>query len=222
VGAGGLTYVLTGVDVQATINASENSGMATVLSTPSILVLNNKEASINVGTRIPIQNNSINNSNNNTFSSIRYLQTGIKLTVTPRINPGGLVYIELSQEVSTPGIPDANNNRDIDNRELSTEIAVQSGETVVMGGLITVNNGRSSAGVPILNKIPLIGNLFGSKSKSSDRTELIVLLTPTVIDNPEQAKQLTKEYANQFKGLKPLKNKYDKYLKYTEKNENDE
>ncbi len=225
VGAGGLTYVLTGVDVQATINASENSGIATVLSTPSVLVLNNKEASINVGTRIPIQNNSINNGNNNTFSSIRYLQTGIKLTVTPRINPGGLVYIELQQEVSTPGIPDANNNRDIDNRELSTEIAVQSGETVVMGGLITVNKGKGSSGVPVLNKIPVVGGLFGSKSKNIDRTELIVLLTPTVIENPEQAKQLTKEYADQFKGLKPLvpfAKKYEGYLKYTGKNNKQE
>jgi general secretion pathway protein D len=212
IGSGGLSYVLTGVDVQATISAKEMASRATVLSTPSVMVLNNKEASINVGTRIPISDNSINNNNNNTFNSIRYLQTGIKLTVTPRINPGGLVYIELTQEVSTPTAPDANNNRDIDNRELTTEIAVQSGETVVMGGLITDNRDGSSNGVPKLNKIPILGNLFGSNSRNSERTELIVLITPTVITNPEQAKQLTKEYANQFKGLQPLriKNKEDK------------
>jgi len=208
-GSGGLTYVLTGVDVQATISAAESSSRTTVLSTPSVLVLNNKEASINVGTRIPIPDNQINNGNNNTFNSIRYLQTGIKLTVTPRINPGGLVYIELQQEVSIPGTPDANGNRDIDNRELTTEIAVQSGETVVMGGLIRENKSKGSFGVPILNKIPIIGGLFGSKNKSTDRTELIVLITPTVIANPEQARQLTKEYAKQFKGLKPFKSKED-------------
>ena len=129
--------------------------------------------------------------------------------MTPRINPGGLVYIELQQEVSTPTALDANGNRDINNRELTTEIAVQSGETVVMGGLITNNNDNGANGVPRLSKIPLIGNLFGSRSKSSLRKELIVLLTPTVIENPEQAKTLTKEYANQFKGLKPLKVKKD-------------
>ncbi|MCF6318801.1 MAG: type II secretion system secretin GspD [Proteobacteria bacterium] len=204
-GAGGLSYVLTGVDVEARIRAAETKSRVTVLSTPSILVLNNKEASINVGTRIPIQDNTINNGGNNTFSSVRYLQTGTTLSVTPRINPGGLVYIEIQQEVSAPTAPDANNNRDISNRDLSTEIAVQSGDTVVMGGLIGEDKSNSKFGVPILNKIPLLGGLFGSRSKTNDRTELILLLTPTVVENPEQAKQLTKEYASQFKGLKPLK-----------------
>ena len=215
VGSGGLSYVLTGVDVTATLSASEKASRATVLSTPSVLVLNNKEASINVGTRIPIQENSLNNNGNNSFRSVRYLQTGIKLTVTPRINPGGLVYIELSQEVSSPSAPDESGNRDIANRELTSEIAVQSGETVVMGGLIRETKGKGSFGVPKLHKIPILGNLFGSKTQSTERTELIVLITPTVIENPEQAKQLTKEYANQFKGLKPLRPKLN-----TNNNEN--
>ena len=209
-GAGGLTYVLTGVDVQATISASDVKSRVALLSTPSLLVLNNKEASINVGTRIPIQNNALNNGGLNTFSSIRYLQTGTKLTVTPRINPGGLVYIEVSQEVSLPTAPDASGNRDINNRELTTEIAVQSGDTIVMGGLIKEDRARAKNGVPKLNRIPLLGGLFGSRNRTNERTELILLLTPTVIENPEQAKQLTKEYTNQFKGLKPLKHKSDK------------
>ena len=207
VGAGGLTYVLTGIDVQATISALESTSMGTVLSTPSVLVLNNKEASINVGTRIPISDNTINNGSNNTFSSVRYLQTGNKLTVTPRINPGGLVYIEIQQEASTPSLANERGERDIDNRELNTEVAVKSGDTIVMGGLITENNDKSGAGVPFLSRLPLLGNLFGTKSQNSDRSEIIILITPTVIENPEQAKQLTKEYANQFKGLIPLKTK---------------
>jgi len=217
-GAGGLTYVLTGVDVQATISASDVKSRVALLSTPSLLVLNNKEASINVGTRIPIQNNSLNNGGLNTFSSIRYLQTGTKLTVTPRINPGGLVYIEVAQEVSLPTATDANGNRDINNRELTTEIAVQSGDTIVMGGLIKEDRNHSKNGVPKLNRIPLLGGLFGSRNRTNERTELILLLTPTVIENPEQAKQLTKEYANQFKGLKPLKPKHEGSYKYTGKN----
>jgi len=209
-GAGGLTYVLTGVDVQATITAKDVKSRITLLSTPSLLVLNNKEASINVGTRIPIQNNSLNQGGLNTFSSVRYLQTGTKLTVTPRINPGGLVYIEVAQEVSLPTPVDASGNRDINNRELTTEIAVQSGDTIVMGGLIKEDRSNSKNGVPKLNRIPLLGGLFGSRDRTSERTELILLLTPTVIENPEQAKQLTKEYISQFKGLKPLKPKHKK------------
>lgn len=225
-GAGGLTYVLTGVDVQATISATDTKGRVVVLSTPSLLVLNNKEASINVGTRIPVPNNSLNNGGLNTFTSIRYLQTGTKLTVTPRINPGGLVYIEVAQEVSLPTSVDASGNRDINNRELTTEIAVQSGDTIVMGGLIKEDRSHSKNGVPKLNRIPLLGGLFGSRNRTNERTELILLLTPTVIENPEQAKQLTKEYITQFKGLKPLKThakKYEGYYKYTgKKNPKDE
>ncbi|MFK8012158.1 MAG: type II secretion system protein GspD, partial [Marinicellaceae bacterium] len=207
-----LSYVLTGVDVTANINAQQTNGRVSVLSTPSIFVLNNKEASINVGRQIPIPTNnfgsSFNNNNNsgNFRSSVSYRQTGVKLQVKPRINPGGLVYLELTQEVSAPGTPDPNtNNVPIDNRDLTTEVAIQSGQTIVMGGLISENNSKGYAGVPVLGKVPLLGKLFSQRTKNSDRTELIVLLTPTVIENPAQAKQLTKEYANQFKGLKPLK-----------------
>lgn len=206
-----LNYVFTGLDVTSTIDAVETDGKVTVLSTPSIFVLNNKEASINVGRQIPIPTNNIgnnfNNNNNNNFrSSVTYRQTGVKLQVKPRINPGGLVYLELTQEVSAPGTPDpVSNNVAIDNRDLKTEVAIQSGQTIVMGGLISENHRKGYSGVPVLGKVPLLGKLFSQRTKSSDRTELIVLITPTVIENPEQAKQLTKEYANQFKGLQPLR-----------------
>ena len=208
-GAGGLTYLLKGLNVQAIISADEVQSRATVLSTPSLLVLNNKEASINVGTRIAIPTNSTGIGDGiNNFSSVRYLETGTKLTVTPRINPGGLVYIEIQQEVSTPTARDAvTGDRDINNRELTTEVAVQSGDTIVMGGLIRDTKSNATSGVPKLNRIPILGAIFGSKKRDTERTELILLITPTVIDNPEQAKQLTKEYASQFKGLKPLKRK---------------
>ena len=228
-----LSYLLTGVDIEARISAMESTKTGKVLQTPSLLVLNNKEATINVGEQIPIRTsnlgNNFNNGNNNGLrSSVSYRQTGMKLKVKPRINPGGLVYIELTQEVSFPKPADENGNRPIDNRDITTEIAIQSGQSVVMGGLIKDNSGIGKTGVPVLSKIPLLGNLFGTKNKSSERTELLVIITPTVIENPEQAKQLTKEYADQFKGLKPLrtnKEKYEKYYKYTgtkENKENDE
>jgi general secretion pathway protein D len=229
-----LSYLLTGVDVSAAISALDASGKTTVLSTPSILVLNNKEASINVGDEIPVVTNSFSgigdgNGGNIGRNSVSFRQTGITLDVKPRINPGGLVYLELTQEVSVPGDVEAvSQNRSISNRKIKTEIAIQSGQTVVMGGLIDENRQNSKSGVPILSKVPGLGNLFGKKSNKVDRTELLVLITPTVIENPEQAKQLTKEYANQFKGLKPLKTnkeKYEKYYNYTgnkENNQNDD
>ncbi len=214
---GTLSYLFTGNSVSAKLEALNSSGNVTVLSTPSILVLNNKSANINVGDEIPVVSNSFNGgfaggggTNLNTGlqrSSVQFRQTGITLDVTPRINPGGLVYLELTQEVSVPSkeVDPISQNRSISNRSLQTEIAIQSGQTVVMGGLISENRTKDRSGVPLLSKIPIIGNAFGQKSNSVSRTELIILITPTVIENPEQARQLTKEYASQFKGLKPLK-----------------
>ena len=210
-GRGGLTYVLSGLNAQANVDLSESSTVAKVLSSPSIYVLNNKEATINVGDSIAVRNTST--SINQSFNSTTYLQTGVSLKVKPRINPGGLVYIELTQEVSSPGAADEFGQRDISKRELTTEVAVQSGQTIIMGGLIKEEESKESFGVPGLHRIPIVGGIFGRKSNNRTRTETMVLLTPIVIDNPTQAKRLTKDYASQFKGLKPFK------IKKTKQNE---
>jgi len=178
------------------------------LSTPSMLVLNNKNATINVGDQIPITNvGSLNNTGNNTgtITNTRYIQTGVQVDVTPRVNPGGLVYMEISQDVSAPGEADENGQRPISTRAVTTEIAVQSGNTIIMGGLIKDDNFFNQSGVPVLSRIPLLGNLFGTKSNQNKRVELMLLITPTVIENPEQARRVTEEYAKQFKGLQPIK-----------------
>ncbi len=222
-----LSYVLTGVDVTTAISALDSDGNVTVLSTPSLLVLNNKEATINVGNEIPVVTNSFSgigngNGGNIGSNSVSFRQTGITLEVKPRINPGGLVYLEINQQVSTPGEPEAiSQNRPIQNREINTEIAIQSGQTIVMGGLIEENRTKGYSGVPVLGRIPLLGNLFSNRSNQVERTELLVLITPTVIQNPEQAKQLTKEYANQFKGLKPFSKKNNDKEEELESNEDE-
>lgn len=210
IGSGGINYRFLGTDAEARLEALETAGRVAVLSTPSMMVLNNKNATINVGDQIPITNvGSIGTggTNNGTISNTRYIQTGVQVDITPRVNPGGLVYMEVSQDVSTPGTPDANGQRPIASRQLVTEIAVQSGNTIVMGGLISENDAFSRSGVPVLSKIPFIGGAFGRKQKSNDRTELMLLITPTVIENPEQARQVTKEYAKKFQGLKPIETK---------------
>jgi general secretion pathway protein D len=208
IGQGGVNYRFLGTDAEARLTALESAGRVAVLSTPSLMVLNNKNATINVGDQIPVTNvGSIGSGgvNNGTISNTRYIQTGVQVDITPRVNPGGLVYMEVMQDVSTPGNLDANGQRPIASRKLNTEIAVQSGNTIVMGGLISENDSFSRAGVPLLSKIPFIGGAFGKKSKSNDRTELMLLITPTVVENPEQARMVTKEYAKKFQGLKPIK-----------------
>jgi general secretion pathway protein D len=217
---GGFFYSFLNNNLEVAINALQTSGQARTLSAPSMVVLNNQEAQINVGTQIPVVQtyynglNTVNNSTSNalggnayggTTGSVQYLNTGVVLDVKPRVNPGGLVYLEVQQEVSNPEAAPAGTNPAIDQRQLSTQVAVQSGRTVLLGGLIRDLGTVSDTGVPILSSIPVLGRLFGSTARASTRTELIVLITPQVINNPEDADRITDEYQNRFRSLAPLR-----------------
>ncbi len=179
------------------------------------MVMNNQEAQINVGTRIPVQTQSIigvgslqNNGTTTTNTGIgqtTYLDTGVILQVKPRVNPGGLVYMEISQEVSKPGPAAPGENPPINTRTLDSSIAVQSGQTILLGGLISEDDQDSDDGVPGLSRIPVLGKLFGSTSRSHQRTELIVLITPEVVSNSDEAREITEEYKRQFQNLDPLR-----------------
>ncbi|MBX3690805.1 MAG: type II secretion system secretin GspD [Dokdonella sp.] len=202
---------------QVALSALEANGQAKVLSAPSLVVINNQEAQINVGTQIPIQqtyltNYGINTGTNNTgiassgYGTVQYLDTGVMLSVKPRVNPGGLVYLEVSQDVSSPGTPaEGNSNPPINQRTIDTQIAVQSGETVLLGGLISEDDGEAKSGVPGLHRVPVLGKLFGSTSARKNRTELIVLITPQVMSNSEEAREITESYRRQFQALEPLR-----------------
>jgi general secretion pathway protein D len=206
---GGLNWSFIGRDAFAVITALDSTSNVTVLSAPSLVVLNNKQATINSGTQIPVASTSIANPIGGTaqpIQSFQYLQTGITLTVTPRVNPGGLVFLEIDSEDSTPGPPaDAvGGNRPVDTRQIQTEVAVQSGETVVLGGLIKQTDTQSSGGFPILHRIPVVGGLFGRKATQAARQELLVLITPRVVTNPADARRITEEYKSRFRGLQPM------------------
>ncbi len=210
---GGISWSFLGPNAQALISAIDSVGDVTILSAPSLVVLNNKQGTINVGTQIPVVSTFFNNNiggndggvGNVGTSSVQFRQTGITLSVTPRVNPGGLVFLEIEQEDSGQGAGEAvGGNVPIDTRTIQTEVAVQSGNTVVLGGLIKEENGSSSSGVPFLSRIPVVGALFGGKSRTSNREELIVLITPRVIRNADDARQITDEYQRRFRGLKPL------------------
>ena len=218
---GGFFYSFLNKNLEVAINALQTNGQARTLSAPSMVVLNNQEAQINVGTQIPVVQTYYNGLNvapttgtNNalgtsayggTTGSVQYLNTGVVLDVKPRVNPGGLVYLEVQQEVSNPEAAPAGTNPPIDQRQLSTQVAVQSGRTVLLGGLIRDLGTVSDTGVPVLSSIPVLGRLFGNTTRSSTRTELIVLITPQVINNPEDADRVTEEYQNRFKSLAPLR-----------------
>lgn len=177
--------------------------------------MNNQQAQITVGTQVPILSTSIVGigttdtsglATNTGIGQASYISTGVTLQITPRVNPGGLVYMDVSQEDSVPGAPAANNpNPPISQRNLQTEVAVQSGQTVLLGGIIQDSTTDSKTGVPLLSSIPFVGSLFGNTSKTHNRTELIVLITPRVIVSTDDAREMTEEYEKKFESLTPIK-----------------
>lgn len=202
-----LFYSFVSSNLQVALHALETNGRTQVLSAPSLVVMNNQPAQIQVGDNIPINQTTVNTGDaDTTLSSVEYVQTGVILDVVPRINPGGLVYMDIQQQVSDAENQSTNSdtpvNPRISTRSVSTQVAVQSGQTVLLGGLIKQDNQESVSAVPYLGKIPGLRWLFGSTSKSKDRTELIVLITPKVITSSGQARQVTDDYRQQMQLLR--------------------
>lgn len=202
-----LFYSFVSNNLQVALHALETNGRTQVLSAPSLVVMNNQQAQIQVGDNIPISQTTVNtNVSNTTLSSVEYVQTGVILDVVPRINPGGLVYMDIQQQVSdadNTAASDSNGNPRISTRSVSTQVAVQSGQTILLGGLIKQDNSDTASSVPYLGRIPGLRWLFGSTSKSKKRTELIVLITPRVVTSNSQARQVTDDYRQQLQLIKP-------------------
>ena len=187
----GVNWIFAGRNSGALVQLLQSEGDVKVLSAPSVLVLNNTEASINVGTQIPVVSSYFNpitqpgGGSTVGQSQVQFRDTGIILNVKPRVNPGGLVFMEIKAEQSAPGTPSAataaSGNLPVDKKTIETEVAVQSGDTVLLGGLIQQNDTNSQSGFPGLMKIPLLGRLFGNTKRDNSRKELLVLITPTVI-----------------------------------------
>jgi general secretion pathway protein D len=134
------------------------------------------------------------------LSNVQYKETGVVLEVTPRINTGGFVTLEVNQIVSdvVPTTTSTINSPTIRQRRLTSTISVRNGSAILLGGLIQEQDNRDAAGIPILNEIPILGALFGSRNDRAARTELIILLTPHVISNDEEARDVTEQVRRQF------------------------
>ena len=206
---GGFFYSFLNSNFEVALQALQFNDQSKTLAAPSLVVANNQEAQINVGEQIPVQQTYVTtglNAGDQRYGSVQYLNTGITLAVTPRVNPGGLVYLDIAQEVSSPtGVADASGNQAISQRQLQTQVAVQSGETLLLGGLIQDTRGNGQTGIPLLSKIPVVGHLFGNSSVDKARTELIVLITPRVISTIDEGRQMTEDYSRQFESLQPLR-----------------
>jgi len=174
-----------------------------ILASPHILASDNREAKIQVGKQVPVQTSTSVTSGGETVTSIQYRDTGIVLTVKPQINEGGLVSLEIKQEVSSvdPEVG-VGGNPVISNRTAQTQVVVQDNQAIVIGGLIHESKSSVREGIPLLKDIPLLGLLFGYSSVTSERTELIVMLTPRVIRGIDESRVVTEEFKKRLKGLK--------------------
>ena len=202
-----LSWTFLGNNAAAIVSALDNVTDVRTLSAPSVFTQNNREATLNVGQRIPISSVSLNpgNDNDNTYSSVQYLDTGIILKVRPRVTRDGLVFLDIVQEVSKPtGVADRNGNVRIDTSKVTTSALAPSGETIVLAGLISDGTEKTATGVPGLSRIPVLGGLFGQQGQTKTRDELVILITPTVVRNPMEARNLTDEYGRRFRALDPI------------------
>lgn len=203
----GFSYLYTGrPDIQAVLNTLESLTTVNVLSSPKLLVLNNHEAQLQVGDQVPVVTQSALSpvgGNAPIINTVQMLDTGVILRITPRVNKNGLVLLDIAQEVSDV-VPTTTSNIDsptIQQRKVSSSVAVHDGETLALGGLIRDSRSKSRDGLPFLRRIPLLGTLFGSTDNNRTRTELIVLLTPRVIRSGTEAAAVMDELQNEFRKL---------------------
>ncbi|MDG4558618.1 MAG: type II secretion system secretin GspD [Candidatus Contendobacter sp.] len=213
--AGQFSYAITDSAgmVKALLNALATDSKVKVLSSPQVMVLDNQQASIRVGTQTPVPApQTIYGGTTITTGGADYKDTGVLLEVLPRVNSGGMVNMEIKQEVVEPGPlvevsqtgSVANKQRAFLQRNVTSKVVVKSGQTLVLGGLIRDNRTDGQSGFPILYKIPVLGALFGNTEEQVDRTELIVLLTPRVVQGSEEAGQVTEEIKRKMQQLAPL------------------
>ncbi len=208
-GSGGLNYSIVSdtQKFQAILNAFARKNLINVISSPRLVVLDNKQATINVGTQVPTVNSETTSSNvqtegtTNLVRTIVYRNTGVILNIRPTINSGGILTLDIDQTVSEPQV---NNTSKIDsplilNREINTSVVLKSGTTLLLGGLIKKNNSSTINKVPLLGDIPIIGNLFKTTSKGTTKTELIIEITPYIISNIGEAVERTKKFESLLK-----------------------
>jgi general secretion pathway protein D len=199
-----LSWLSGGFQPRAILDLLSAVTQTRVISTPRLLVLSNQVARLQVGDVVPIITQSAAStltSNPQILNNITYKETGVVLEVTPRVNSGGYVTMDVNQSVSDVVNTTTSqiDSPTIRQRRLTSTISVKSGESILLGGLIQQTDNRSTSGIPFLHDIPGLGALFGSHVNGAARTELIMLMTPHVIANDNDARDITARVERQFK-----------------------
>ncbi|WP_200847936.1 type II and III secretion system protein, partial [Rhizobium sp. 18055] len=191
--------------VRVVLNALATKRLLKVISSPSLMVLDNHTAMMSVGNQQPVQTAATRFDNStSTTTTIQYRDTGVSLAVTPSVNAGNLVTMQIDQAV-TDAVADNSGNISLQpvfqQRQITSKVAVRSGEAIVLGGLIRDTDNTSKAGIPLLQELPLVGSLFGNNGKTGIRTELLVVITPKVVRTDIDIREVSDELRDRLKGL---------------------
>lgn len=201
----GLSIRYSGLDVRAVLNALSTITDVQLISTPRILVLSNESAELQVGDQVPIITQSAVGLNNDSriLNSVQYRDTGVVLSVTPRVSESGRMFIEIEQEVSeVAGTTSSEiDSPTIQQRRLKTRIQVEDGQLIVLGGLLRSSRSVGDGGVPYLGRLPVVGALFRSRDTTDRQTELVMFLRPTVIRARSDIDAITNEMVGRLQGL---------------------
>ena len=201
----GFSYTVANAagNIKAVLNALAKESLLNVISTPSVMVLDNNTAFIHVGDQVPIiseQSTGLNVDDRIT-QSVTYKDTGVQLEVTPSVNAGGLVTMDIQQSVTDVGPQVQGQQPTFLERSIMSRVSVRSGQSVVLGGLIRENASNAESGIPFLQDLPWVGSLFGSTKKGNRRTELLVIITPRALVSENDLREVSEEMRAQIRHM---------------------
>jgi general secretion pathway protein D len=203
------TFTATTNNFHVVLNAISHQTDVNIVSSPSLMVLDNQTARIQVGDQVPVltqQAVSTITAGAPVVNSVQYIDSGVILEIKPHVSNSGQVMLDITQQVSQPvtTTSSAIDSPTIQQRLITSTVAVQSGETVTLGGLIADRASKTGQGIPAFRRIPVVGSLFGVKGRDSTRTELLVFLTPRVIRDSQDARDVSSELSSRMRSLTPL------------------
>ncbi len=202
----GVSAIFGGATPEVIVDALEDVTSVNVVSSPNLMILNNESARLVVGDQVPISIQTSQDATDNSdvfVSTVEFRDTGVIFEVTPRINSSGSVVLNIQQEVSTVGETDGSTgNPIISQRTISSSVAVGSGETIALGGLFESRSTRGTAGLPGLARQPILGGLFGRQSRTDNQTELLVLITPRIVNSAVDARRITRSLRDRMENIR--------------------
>jgi general secretion pathway protein D len=196
----------------AAVSALEDNRKGKIISAPTVIATDSIPATITVGTEVPTLSSSsvspVQSNGSSVFANtVQNRQSGVTLAVVARVNPSGIVTLLINQEVSAPVAPAASaaiQSPSFSRRNVTTQVTVQDGDTIAIGGIIQETDTLTSAGIPILNRLPVLGFAFGAKSVNKERTELVVFMTPRVIYDTNEITEASDELKSNMNRIQKM------------------